>query len=183
MTRIAAAIFSLFAATAFAQEKPKQEGENFYRECKLGDWVETKGGVKKEVVSRNSVSAKTDDSLTLKIEQTIDGKSSPPIEYKVDLTIPFPPPMKPRTDYTSKQEKLDSGKETLTINGKTYECEWVKTKTTIVTKFEEKETTHISTSKVWSCKDVPLGFPVKVETEFEDGSKSGSEIVDYGRGK
>ena len=53
----------------------------------------------------------------------------------------------------------------------------------LLTKFEGKEHTHISTSKIWRCKDIPLRWPVRVESEFEDGTKSVSEITGYGRGK
>lgn len=183
MIRTAAAIFSLFAASAFAQEKPKQEGENFYRDCKLGDWIEAKGH--NGVIMKHSVVAKSDESLTIKIDQTIPGIESKPIEYKVDLSKPYPPPREKSDDfeYTSTQEKLDSGKETLTIGGKKYECEWEKTKHTTVTKFQGKEMKSVTVTKSWRCKDVPLGWPVRTESELEGGIKSSMEIVDYGHGK
>jgi hypothetical protein len=168
----------LLFAVAFAQAQDK---ENFYRDCKLGDWIDSKGS--NGIAVKHTVTAKTKDELRITIEQSVNGKPSPPIEFTVDLRIAFPPPSKEKLDFTRKEEKLDSGKETLTIGDKTYECEWDKVRHTIVTKFEGGETKHVSTAKVWRCKDVPLGWPVRSETELEGGAKMVMELVGCGRGQ
>lgn len=175
----------LLAPFAAAQDQPKPEGENFYRECKLGDWVSAKSP--NGVVMKHSVVAKSDDSLTIRIEQTVDGKAGEPIEYQVDLRIAYPPPMKkeetPNFKYTSTQEKVDSGKETLTIGDKQYECTWEKTKHTTVTEFDGNVTKTVMVVKNWRCKDVPLGWPVRTETDLENGTKMTTELTGFGRGQ
>jgi len=180
MIRSAVALL-LFAAFAQAEEKPG--GENPYRECKQGDWIEAKAS--NGVIIKHTVTVKTKDEVRIKIEQKVPGLKSEPIEFIVDLTIPYPPPpkVKKKLDYTTTQEKLESGKETLTIGDKTYECEWDKTRHTIITTFEDKETKTVTTAKVWRCKDVPLSWPVRSETEFEGGAKSVMELTGYGRGQ
>jgi hypothetical protein len=162
-----AAVLLLAAVFAQAEEKPK--GENPYRECKQGDWIEAKGS--NGVVVKHTVVAKTKDEVRIKIEQTVPGVKSEPIEQIVHLNLPYPLPVEPNKDfeYKTTQEKLESGTETLTIGDKKYECEWDKVRHTTVTKFMDKETKFMSTSKVWRCKDVPLNWPVRSETETEGG--------------
>jgi hypothetical protein len=150
--------------------------ENFYRSTKQGDWVEWAGG---DVVMRHTILSKKDNTLTLRIEQTIGGKKGKPIDQEIDLTKPWPPPRKPDPDVKTVTEELGKGKETLTIGGKKYECEWVKRKTTISIK-DQKD--FVSVSKVWTCKDVPLGGTVKTESEV-DGKTHTTELTGFERGK
>ena len=176
-----AALLLLFAAPAFAEEKPAPAGENFYRDCKLGDWVEAKSS--NGVVTKHTVVVKTADELRITIDQTVPGMKPTPIEFIVDLTVAFPPPSKEKAAYTTKAEKLESGKETLTVNGKAYECEWDRTKHTTTVEFDGKETAYVSTVKVWRCPDVPLNWPVRSETELEGGAKVTFELTGCGRGQ
>ncbi len=155
------------------------EGENFYRAAKQGDWFETKAN---DVVSRTTAIKKTDDILTLRIDQTIDGKKSEPIEYVVDLNKPWPPPTKPNPDVKTMTEELGKGKETLEVAGKKYECEWKKTKTTISVTFEGKTTVTVTVIKGWTCPEVPLGGPVRTEIEGQ-GKPNVTELTGFGRGK
>jgi acetyl esterase/lipase len=145
------------------------QADNYLKSAKVGDWIEHKTGT---VVMRHTVTARTEDSVTLRIDQTVDGKKSEPIEQKFDLKAPPPKP-----DPNTKMEKVDSGKETLTVDGKKYECEWVKTKTTIT--MGEKSMAFMS--KGWVCKDLPLSGVVRIE--FEAGGVTGlTELTGFGRG-
>lgn len=155
-------------------------GENPYRTARVGDWVEYAGG---DVVMRHTVTAKTGETLTLTIDQTVGGKAGPAIEQPIDLTRPYPPPAAPDPDVTTKHERLEVGTETLTLGGKRYPCERVKARTTVTYKEEGKDAAIVSVGTTWHCKDVPLGGAVKTETELADGTKSVSVLSGYGRGK
>ncbi|MCE9531681.1 MAG: hypothetical protein K8T89_11250 [Planctomycetes bacterium] len=172
---------TLFAAAA--DKEPAKESENFYRAARLGDWIEWKSGSEKSpVIMRHSVIAKSDKELTIRIDQNVDGKAAKAIEYKVDLVGPWPPVMPPNPDLVTKREELGSGTETLTIGDKKYDCKWVKTKSTFISTFQKKETTTVTISKTWTCKDVPLGGSVRAETEI-NGKVHTTEISGFGRGK
>jgi hypothetical protein len=56
---------------ALAAQKP--EAENYFKTAKVGDWIEHKTGT---VVMRHTVSAKPDDAVTLRIDQTVDGRGA-----------------------------------------------------------------------------------------------------------
>ena len=75
------------------------EPENLYRAAKLGDWVEYTIAGPQKVVSRQTVVAKTADKLTLKIEQSVDGKAGEASESVIDLKGPYPP-LQPKPLYT-----------------------------------------------------------------------------------
>ena len=160
-----AAVLLLALATA---QKP--EADNYFKTAKVGDWIEHKTGT---VVMRHTVTTKTDDAVTIRIDQTVDGKKGEPIEQKIDLKG-----APPKSDPDTKSEKVDSGKETLTVAGKKYECEWVKTKTTITRDGKEM----VFVSKGWACKDVPLGGAVRIEFEV-NGVAGVTELTGFGRGK
>jgi hypothetical protein len=176
-----AAVLLFLAAFAQADDKPK--GENPYRECKQGDWIEAKGP--NGLVIKHTVVAKTKDEVRIKIEQMVPGVKSEPIEQVIHLALPYPLPVEPNKDFESKttQEKLESGTETLTIGDKKYECEWDRTRHTVVTKFQGMETKFVTTVKVWRCKDVPLNWPVRSETELVGGMKTVMELTGFGRGQ
>jgi hypothetical protein len=172
----------LVLAPVLAAPPTPPEAENLYRAAKVGDWVEFTSTGASKVVMRQSVTAKTEDSLTLKLDQTVDSKTGEPFEQKIDLKGAFPPPTKPDADalYTMKTETLGTGKEGRTIGGKKYDCEWKKEKTTITPKGEGQPMTIVTT--VWRCADVPLGGAVRIETE-SGGHKTVTELTGFGRGK
>jgi len=167
-------MFALLLAASIAADPT----ENMYRTAKTGDWIEWKTN---DVVMRQTVTAKTDATLTLRIEQTIDGKKGPPLDQFIDLKGPFPPVRKaePKDETKTDVEELGTGKETLTVGGKTYDCTWAKRKTTITFK---GGITFVSVTKGWNCPDVPLGGAVRMETEIQ-GKTSVTEMTGSGRGK
>ena len=143
-----------------------------YKSAKKGDWVSYKtstdfGGFKSDSTVKQVVTAKDDKSVTLKISVTAMGTEFPPQEHKIDLTKPFDPSTVGAPGAANaKVEKLDSGKETIEVAGKKYECEWVKKKMTIDANGMKIE----SESKVWTSKSAPLGGMVKMETKLAQGS-------------
>lgn len=173
----------LLTSLLTAADKPEP---NIYVEAKVGDWVEFKSiNVAKEtVLNKQTVIAKSDEDATIKLETSINGKASPPFEYKASLK-PRPDPKNDPTimqDVKTETVKLDSGKETLTLGGKTYDCEWEKYKHTLTYKVKGKDKKSETISKRWACKDVPLGGTVRVESE-SDGKSTVTELVGFGRGK
>ena len=75
-------------------------------------------------------------------------------------------------------EKVEDGKETLTLGDKKYDCTWAKTK--VKTKVQGNEAEILV--KVWYCKDVPAGGVVKMETKSDFG-ESAMTLTDHGKGK
>lgn len=90
-----------------------------YSDAKVGDWVSFKSTAA-DTTTKRTVVRRTAVSITIRYES--DGKA-PPVDRTIELTGP-----KPKNDATV--EVLDTGKETLTIAGKKYDCEWTKTKIT-----------------------------------------------------
>jgi hypothetical protein len=178
----------LVPALAFAQEK--KEGENPYRNAKVGDWVSytmttTVMGQKIESTLKIVVSAKDEKNATLKVTPRTGGAELPAQEMKIDLTQPYDP----RTGTAGlppgaevKSEKVDEGKEKLKAGGKEYETSWTKMK--MVAKVMGQEIK--SDAKVWLAKDVPLGGLVKMEStsKVADMTVSTSmELQDSGNAK
>src|SRR5262245_35903568 len=93
----------LVLAPVLAAPPTPPETDNMYRSAKVGDWIEytVTGPVK--VVSRQTVVARTADTLTLKTENIVDGKADKATESVIDLKGPYPPVTKdPKPTYDIK---------------------------------------------------------------------------------
>jgi hypothetical protein len=147
--------------------------ENPFKKAKVGDWVSYKtiasfGGNELEGSTKQTVSAKDDDTVTLKITGKFGDKEIPAQEVKVDLTKPFNPQSlfsMGKKNPKAKVEKAGEGKEELKVGGKTYDCKWSKSK--ITTEFMGNEMT--SDLKVWTATNVPLAGMVKMEIKSDKG--------------
>lgn len=169
-----------FLGLAFAALQADDKVENPFKSAKVGDFLAYKTslkGSKASTTMKQTVTAVTDKEVTIEIQMTIDGKDFPPTKTTIDLTK--------NVDAAAvlgkgkvEVKNLDSGKETLTINGKEYACTWIKTKS--VTKLGDKEFT--AEAKTWTCKDVPLGGVVKVESSSEIFNST-MELVEFGTKK
>jgi hypothetical protein len=161
--------------------------ENPYKNAKVGDWVSYKMSTKIqgnaiEMTMKMVVDAKDDKEVTVKTTAMFMGQEAPAQTTKIDLTKPYDPlkglgASMPQTKDT-KVEKVEDGKETITVGDKKYECTWTKFKST--TKIQDKEIK--SEVKMWVNKDVPLGGLVKMEmkSDFADATMT---IADQGKGK
>lgn len=176
--RAAGGLALVLAAGVLAADDKPAKVENPYRDAKVGDWVEWKSG---DVVVRHTVTARTEAKLTLRIDQTVGGKKGPPVEQVIDLKGPYPPAAAkdPEDETRTVVEKLGSGKETLTIGGTKYDCEWTKSRTTITFKGGKE---FVSVSTVWHCKDVPLGGAVRTESVV-NGQTHVTELSGFERGQ
>ena len=149
-------------------DKGKVTKEHPMAKAKVGDWVSYKSttaapGLPKPIVSttKQMVKEKTDSEVTLSVESSVDGNSNTQ-DTKIDLkqvNDPLNPPPVDGVKMTVK--KLGAGKEKLTIGGKTYDCEWMH----LEINMEVQGTNTKTTTKEWTCKDVPCGGIVKYVSE------------------
>lgn len=137
--------------------------DNPFKSAKVGDWVQTVTttetmGNKMEMNTKQTVVARDDVSVTLRMEVSMMGRQMPPQESRIMLEQPYEPYTQPNTD--AKATILGEGDETITVDGKSYKTHWTKVKV-VATKPAPME----STVKAWSSKDVPLSGMVKMESE------------------
>jgi hypothetical protein len=142
-----------------AEENPFKE--NPFKNAKAGDWIEytmstDAMGQKMEMQVKQTVVAKDDTSVTLRMETTMMGQTMPGNDMKIPLDQPWNPLSQRLSD--AKVTTLGEGNETVTVGGKSYACHWVQAKI-VTTKPQATE----GTLKVWTCKDVPVNGMVRME--------------------
>ena len=142
------------------------EAENPFKKAKVGDWVSYNTttvmgveGAKTNSAIKQTVKAKDEKELTVLFEMDTAGQKHSQ-EVKIPLDKPYDPTAAAPKMPQAKTEKLGEGDETITVGGKQYACHWVQIKATM-------GPGTVSTSKVWSCPDVPLGGTVKMETVMD----------------
>jgi hypothetical protein len=151
LAALALAAFSL-AATA-ADDHP-------YKNVKVGDYVTYKltvkvGDFNLDGTTTQTVTAKSDKEVTVKVTAKVGGMDAPSQEQKIDLTKPYDPTkganLPPGSD--AKVEKLKEGKEKVKVGGKEYDCTWTTYKMTAKAMGVE----FSGDIKVWAAKEVPMG--------------------------
>ena len=159
--------------------------ENPLKNAKVGQWIEFTMktgamGQEMEMTMRQTVVAKDAVSVTLKSETTMMGKKMPAQETKIMLDQPYEPYTQGYTD--AKVTVLGEGDEAVSVNGKSYSCHWAKVKV-VATKPMATE----ATTKVWTCKEVPVSGMVRMETEADTNmgdqkmkTKMTMELVAFG---
>ena len=155
--------------------------DNPFKKAEVGDWVSYKtvtempnvptGGMAME--TKQTVTAKTEKEVTMKVETLMNGNSMGAQEIKIPLDQPYDP-----TKTTNgKVEKLGEGEESISVGGKTYACKWVKIKTQV-----EANGMKIDTeSKYWTSPEVPLGGLVKNDTSTSMNMKMHMELTGAGK--
>jgi hypothetical protein len=138
------------------------DDDNPYKNAKVGDSAtynltmkvanqELKGTV------TQTVTAKSDKEVTVKVTGKIADNDIPVQEQKIDLTKPFNPGqagpggLPPGVDL--KVEKGKEGKEKIKLAGKEYEANWTEYKV----KGKAMGIDIDMDSKVWIAKEVPMG--------------------------
>ena len=149
------------------------EGDNPYRNAKVGDFAEYKGtvlalGKTIQMTRKMVVIAKNDKEAT--IQETVGGKDIPSQTQtvKIDLTKPFDQTAStspPKNADVKTEIKVEKGQTTEKIKaaGKEYDCTWIKAKTT----FKLGDLTTDSDMKIWISKEVPLSGMVKMEVKSQ----------------
>jgi hypothetical protein len=118
----------LIAAAPLAARAADEE--NPYKKVKVGEFATYKmvskfGGATIEGTATQTVTAKDDKEVTIKMAVKANGMDLPAQEQKIDLTKPYDPTkagLPPGAKVTV--EKLKDGKEKLKAAGKDYECKW-----------------------------------------------------------
>ncbi len=148
-------------------------------QVKIGDWVMMRQADKGFTLNlKETLTAKEAATATIKVELSVGDESQPAKEVTMPLNqLRDPLKWAARTPH-AKVEKLKSGQEVLTINGKTIACDWMELKVS----FDSGGRTIDSTSKIWASTLVPLSGVVRMDNEI-NGVKTTMELVDYGRGK
>jgi hypothetical protein len=148
--------------------------DNPYKNAKVGDYASYKlsvkaGGMAFPGTITQTITAKSDKEVTVKTTGSMEimGNKSeiPAQEQKVDLTKPYDPTnvaalgaLPPGTDL--KIEKGKEGKEKITLGGKEYDSTW----TNFTLKGKAAEQGFNADVKMWTSKDMPLGFIKMVMT-------------------
>lgn len=159
--------------------------ENPYKNAKVGDWAEysshTEGtGFKVDSTMKQTVTAKDDKEVTIKIETEMQGHKNA-TEQKIDLTKKYDPNALPATMPGGMKPKVDivkEGDEKVTVAGKEYSAHFVENKITM----EMQGTKMESTSKSWTAKDAPLGGLIKMDMTMSMGMKMSMELKGSGAG-
>jgi hypothetical protein len=136
--------------------------ENPYKKAKVGDWVAysitTMGQAQ---TMKQTVKAKDEKEITLIIEMEVMGQKVKQ-ETKIPLDQPYDP-VKAGSQPDAKVEKVADGKETVTVAGKEYACQWYQVKMSMKAPTGDMA----GTGKSWICPDVPLSGLVKSEQDVE----------------
>lgn len=165
MRRVVFASVLVLIASPFVRAADE---ENPYKKVKVGDFATYKmttkvAGMDLEGTMTQSVSAKSDKEVTLKVTGKLNGMEIPAQEQKIDLTKPYDPTktaLPPGTE--AKVEKLKDGKEKVKAAGKDYECKWETFKLKAKANGMEFE----AEMKAWMSKDLPLQL-VKMDMTME----------------
>jgi hypothetical protein len=172
----------LLAPFCLAQDKGKAAPEHPYAKAKVGDWVShktTMSGSPQTFTSKQTVTARTDDTVTVSMENKFGDMATPAQEQKINLKDKFDPLDPPAVNGVKPVvKKLGEGKEKITVGGKTYDCTWLQYEYTMTIDGKKFK----SVVKTWTCKDVPLGGMVKNEADA-DGNKSVMELTGHGSKK
>jgi hypothetical protein len=166
---------------------PGAEGENAYRDAKVGDWVEYQskmtadGGFDQEGNTKITVVARDDKELTYEVLASlgVNGKTlvAPTQTLKTDLTKSYDAISALNLKQNNvKIEKLGEGKEKLKVAGKEYDTTWTRLRSTAT----QPEVTVVTDYKMWFCKDVPVNGLVRMDTTGV-GLTSRLELIGSGR--
>ncbi len=144
--------------------------ENPFKKSEKGQWVSYRITIvasKQELTGKvtHKVKSKSDKSVTLEITSMLNGTEVPAKTQPIDLgkqydllsTANFP------SGPDTRVEKKDSGKETIEIGGKKYDCEWTRYAVSIGA--APMKTNY--DIKIWISKDVPLHGLVKMDIVSE----------------
>lgn len=169
------------------------DAENPYKKAKVGDWVSyvqttnmVAMNMKTSVTVKQTVKAKDEKEVTLLVEADMNGQKS-----SQEVKIPLDQPYDPNTagmpkEMNAKVEKIADGKESVTVAGKAYDCQWTQVKVSM----KNDQMDMSGTTKSWVCSDVPLGGLLKSEGEMAVNVAGNAmktqmtmEMKDCGRGQ
>lgn len=142
------------------------DDENPWKTAKVGDWVEYKSaGTGFSGKTKMTVTAKDDKEVTYEVTATFTFNgiemTAPSQKKTIDLTKDYDAVSAANLqNNNTKIEKVGEGKEKLKIGDKEFDTKWVKLKSTTTVEGITVESEY----KMWSCKDVPVGGLVRMDT-------------------
>lgn len=158
-----AALIALAAPLGVRAQEPTAI-ENPYKNAKVGDYATYTmtmkvGGNDLTGTITNKVTAKTEKEATLVTSGTMAGQNIPPQTQKIDLTKAFDPSKAglggaAGKNADAKVETTGTGKEKVTVGGKSYDTTWTTMKVKTKTPVGDVD----ADVKAWIGKDVPLGL-------------------------
>jgi hypothetical protein len=152
--RFLAALPLLAGMVAFAMA---QESDQLLAKAKFGDWaVYTSTSAGSKSTMREEVVAIKGNLVTVKFTSTVNGIDLPASEQTFDISKKGDPSAGVDKGDNLKIKDTGVGKETLTVNGKDYVCDWGANHIVATANGQE----YVSESKVWLCKD---GYPAFAE--------------------
>lgn len=168
----------LVASVSFAAE-----GENPFKNAKVGDWVSytttsKMAGMEMQMEMKQTVSKKTDEEATIDVSTKVHGqdiKSS----FTVKLNEKYDPRKMQMAGAEVEVKELGTGEEELDINGKKIKTKWAQYETT----GKANGQPFNSKGKSWVSTEVPLGGMVKSETELKGMGLTTMVLKDFGRGQ
>jgi hypothetical protein len=174
---------------AFVGVAKGADGDNPFKNAKVGDWVEYKmTGQNIEGKTKMTITAKDDKEVSYEVTGSFSfmGKemTAPVQTLKVDLTKPYDQIAAANVDNLKKTadfkiEKDGEGKEKLKVGDKEYDTNWIKYKSSTTT----NNFTVTSDYKMWYSKDVPVSGLVRMDTSVTAGVTITTklELTGYGR--
>ena len=152
----------LFLVLVVAGHASAQEAKEPLRKAKVGDYVVFKlNGPGVQGTMRQEVTAVTAKNVTIKTTSTTSGFALPPSQQTVDIATRYDPAVEARNRKVQKFVDTGHGEETLSINGKAYQCDWRSNTTTATQGGME----IVSESKVWISADAPVYGLVRTYTK------------------
>jgi len=148
--------------------------DNPYKTAKVGEWIEYAMttqvmGQSMKMKTKQTVIARDEVSVTVKIESWMGSQQMPASEQKILFNKPYEPYNLDEKMTDAVVTPMGTGSETLTVGEKTYACQWSK-----VHIVATKPMPMDSITKVWTTKGVPMSGVVKMETDttMKMGEKS-----------
>ena len=180
-------LIALLALIASTLTVGAADDEHPYKKAKVGDFAKYSlkakfGGLPFDGNVVQTVTARTQQELTLKVTLFLGDAEVKGQEMKLDVSKPFDPSKGLNVPGAGdlKLEKLKDGKEKVTVDGKEYDAKWTTYKVSAAGKTNVK-----GDLKVWVTKDLPIGL-LKLELNAKSGKNDlevKTELTEYGSKK
>ncbi len=115
------------------------------------------------------------DFVSVRFESFVMGQRRRGGSHVFRFDRPFEPTLKDADGV--KIKILSEGNETLSINGKQYNCKWQVRQIDLALDEQTVTPEYKGKSKVWFCADVPLGGMVKMENDISQRYSASDEFM------
>ncbi len=180
-----AMVLAAFAGSAMADETQIDPKKHHWAKFGVGSWAKIKSvsvmdmaGNKTETITEqtHTLVELNENEAIVEVEtvttMTVGGNEIKQPPQKTKMPYPLKAQDHPKGEHPKTDVKSETGEEVLEMAGQKLKCSWFKA--------TSEQNGMKSTSKSWSCEDVP-GFFVKSEskTEGQANISMTSELVGY----